>query len=360
MPHGAGKGFQALNSTTEQGGAIATWSVAKTSASLQPTSKRRWRKREQPLGGVSRVAIVSLIALIACFLVGTSVAAKTWVEGEVRAAVREALDKEGFHAVEVDVDGQHVVLRGIRGPDAERARDTALEAAGPTWTGRRIAAVAVDLAPEGQVLDGSEARHALVPAPSRDVPEETSPSTASEPSETQEAPGTSAALTASRDLSPAGAPKEGAAASSTAQPDPSETAAKSIALMAVSCETKLASLLKERPVRFAVNSSRLTQEAELVLDSLAETLEGCRETNIRIEGHTDASGSAPANQVLSEGRARAVLDGLVARGVHRSRMTSAGFGPSRPLVPEETLGARALNRRIEIRIEAGASSGGKD
>lgn len=67
-----------------------------------------------------------------------------------------------------------------------------------------------------------------------------------------------------------------------------------------------------------------------------------------VEGHTDDVGSAEANQALSEARADAVVDYLVANGLDRERLVSVGRGESEPIADNETEEGRRLNRRIEV------------
>jgi outer membrane protein OmpA-like peptidoglycan-associated protein len=69
---------------------------------------------------------------------------------------------------------------------------------------------------------------------------------------------------------------------------------------------------------------------------------------IRIEGHTDSSGSAETNRQLSQQRAEAVLRALAERGVSAARMTAAGLGASAPLADNATAQGRRENRRVEI------------
>ena len=65
-------------------------------------------------------------------------------------------------------------------------------------------------------------------------------------------------------------------------------------------------------------------------------------------GHTDAQGKDEYNQKLSDGRAKAVMDYLVSRGVAANRLSSKGFGETQPIADNATLDGRHANRRVEI------------
>ena len=67
-----------------------------------------------------------------------------------------------------------------------------------------------------------------------------------------------------------------------------------------------------------------------------------------IDGHTDAQGADDKNQVLSENRAKAVKDYLVSKGVADSRLTSTGYGETKPVADNATAAGRAKNRRTEM------------
>jgi outer membrane protein OmpA-like peptidoglycan-associated protein len=74
---------------------------------------------------------------------------------------------------------------------------------------------------------------------------------------------------------------------------------------------------------------------------------------IQVRGHTDGTGTAAANQALSERRAATVQAYLTGHGVRSSAVTAIGFGSSRPLVDEtgpDTAASRAFNRRVELAI----------
>jgi len=111
-------------------------------------------------------------------------------------------------------------------------------------------------------------------------------------------------------------------------------------------------------IQFDFGKDTIKPESNHILDDIASLLKSHPElTLVRIEGHTDIVGTASYNQGLSERRALAVLNALVARGVAAGRLTSAGFGFSRPIAPNDTALGRAKNRRVEfviVREEGGA------
>ena len=87
------------------------------------------------------------------------------------------------------------------------------------------------------------------------------------------------------------------------------------------------------------------------LDLIAGIMKEYPKANFSIQGHTDSSGSNTLNQKLSEKRAKAVLDYLVAKGgIAADRLTSAGFGEDYPIADNKTRAGRAENRRVEIKL----------
>ncbi|TKB36769.1 MAG: OmpA family protein, partial [Mesorhizobium sp.] len=65
-------------------------------------------------------------------------------------------------------------------------------------------------------------------------------------------------------------------------------------------------------------------------------------------GHTDSDGSPAANKLLSERRAEAVADAIVAAGIARTQIMATGYGEERPVAANDTPKNKALNRRIEF------------
>lgn len=110
-----------------------------------------------------------------------------------------------------------------------------------------------------------------------------------------------------------------------------------------------------RGVTFDTNSARLTANAKVILNQVADALNARADIKVEIGGHTDSVGADAYNQKLSERRARSVYDYLVARGVSPSRMESRGYGKTQPVDSNETSEGREVNRRVEMKVqEAGA------
>jgi OOP family OmpA-OmpF porin len=86
------------------------------------------------------------------------------------------------------------------------------------------------------------------------------------------------------------------------------------------------------------------------LDEVAQMMKENTKMVIQLEGHTDNVGSSKANMKLSEERVEAVKKYLVSKGIAKDRIKTKALGGSQPLANEMTQQARALNRRVEMRI----------
>jgi len=101
---------------------------------------------------------------------------------------------------------------------------------------------------------------------------------------------------------------------------------------------------------FDFDQSDLQPESQTELARLIEFLQKNPTVSIEIEGHTDNQGDDLHNFKLSEARAKAVMDFLIAKGISQDRLTSKGYGSTKPIQPNETEEGRAANRRTECRI----------
>jgi outer membrane protein OmpA-like peptidoglycan-associated protein len=106
-------------------------------------------------------------------------------------------------------------------------------------------------------------------------------------------------------------------------------------------------------VYFQTGSARLQSRSWALLDNVAKVLLAHPEIKlIRVEGHTDSTGSLKTNMRLSKQRAQSVVRYLITKGgVAKERLMAEGFGPTRPLVPDaKTKDELAQNRRVEFHI----------
>jgi outer membrane protein OmpA-like peptidoglycan-associated protein len=106
-------------------------------------------------------------------------------------------------------------------------------------------------------------------------------------------------------------------------------------------------------VYFKTGSAKLQKRSWALLDNVAAVLIAHPEIKkVRVEGHTDKSGSLKYNMILSKKRANTVVRYLVGRGqVNRDRLVAQGFGPKKPLYEEpKSKEEAALNRRVEFHV----------
>lgn len=126
-----------------------------------------------------------------------------------------------------------------------------------------------------------------------------------------------------------------------------------IGLVAISgaddCNASFVQTLDGKSVGFSIGSANLKPSSAALLDEIAEIAKSCP-GSIRVEGHTDKTGSLEGNMALSEARAKAVVEALIERGVTRERLFAEGFGPTQPRAEGDTRQAYALNRRIEFHV----------
>jgi outer membrane protein OmpA-like peptidoglycan-associated protein len=108
-------------------------------------------------------------------------------------------------------------------------------------------------------------------------------------------------------------------------------------------------LMRFQDVLFDFDKSNLRPEADAILAPVLEMLQRDPALSVDIEGHADWMGSDDYNIRLSQRRAQAVVEWLVARGIARERLNAVGKGEREPIASNETAEGRQLNRRVEVR-----------
>jgi outer membrane protein OmpA-like peptidoglycan-associated protein len=219
--------------------------------------------------------------------------ARNSIQGTVEREVREQLAAAGYAWVQVSVSGQAVRLTGVA-PEAESgaaAIQLVNNARCPTWLGRRTCATSVIAQFTSAVATPPPATAATLAPPRSETP-------------------------------PAPLTRQG-------------------------CDRSLADILAGEQIVFASGSAKIDARSGALLDQLAREVRACP-GSIRIEGYTDTVGRGKVNQHLSEARAAAVRDALIARGISPKRLTAKGYGARRAIADNSTEAGRAQNRRIEF------------
>jgi outer membrane protein OmpA-like peptidoglycan-associated protein len=101
-------------------------------------------------------------------------------------------------------------------------------------------------------------------------------------------------------------------------------------------------------INFDFNKATLKPDAQPVIAQVLALLKANPNLKLSIQGNTDSIGAHDYNVTLSQARAAAVVAALKAQGVAPARLTSAGFGPDKPIAPNDTDIGRAKNRRVEL------------
>jgi outer membrane protein OmpA-like peptidoglycan-associated protein len=105
-------------------------------------------------------------------------------------------------------------------------------------------------------------------------------------------------------------------------------------------------------VVFETGSANIDPQSHSILDQVALTMKANKNVKkVRVEGHTDDTGTHEVNMRLSQQRAESVRRHLIARGVSPQRLSAEGFGPDKPLDDDTTPEARKKNRRVEFHVE---------
>jgi len=101
-------------------------------------------------------------------------------------------------------------------------------------------------------------------------------------------------------------------------------------------------------IKFDVNKASIKAESIGTINYVVKMMTDHPELKFSVEGHTDSDGEDASNQKLSEARSKAVMEKMVELGIAADRLTSKGWGESKPMTGNETPEGKAQNRRVEF------------
>ncbi|MER8373613.1 OmpA family protein [Mesorhizobium sp. M1406] len=139
-----------------------------------------------------------------------------------------------------------------------------------------------------------------------------------------------------------------AATATSAEVGPVTTDAAKANFSDEECLNRFAVLSRTGAIYFRPASARLDAKSRPLLEEVEGVVGKCPSLKVEVSGYTDSDGSPEANKQLSERRAQAVADAIVAAGIPRSQITATGYGEERPVAANDTSKNKALNRRIEF------------
>lgn len=103
-------------------------------------------------------------------------------------------------------------------------------------------------------------------------------------------------------------------------------------------------------ILFGTASYELNGKSKFVIDQFIDFLKENKNVRVEIQGHTDNEGDPGRNLTLSENRAKAVMNYIIMKGIAKDRLTSKGYGQTKPKVPNTSDQNKAKNRRTEFFI----------
>jgi outer membrane protein OmpA-like peptidoglycan-associated protein len=110
-------------------------------------------------------------------------------------------------------------------------------------------------------------------------------------------------------------------------------------------------IIVKKKIHFATGRAEIRADSHIILDAVIDILANHPEIRkLRVEGHTDSVGSDASNMRLSQKRAQAVVDYLIAQGIPGDMLIARGYGETMPIAPNNTRRGREQNRRVAFTI----------
>lgn len=287
--------------------------------------------------GVFFIVLLGLAALVNDAMPGSAASAQQKLAERVRETL--AANEAGWASAKID--GQKILLTGEAPSEASRnalvdAVARVGGAGGPVFGGVTSVdaeglTVAAQTAPENQATAPAEPAETRLPSPAS--AEET--------------------LAAEADSNDSAAEPDPAPAVQDEQEEIAEAAANAVPEnierdAAGECAERIQAAADRRRIGFSSARADIDNASRAQLREIAALLAECPQVELRVTGHTDASGNAARNMQLSGYRADAVRAFLASVGAPPDRISTRGAGSAEPLVSNETPEGREQNRRIEI------------
>lgn len=101
-------------------------------------------------------------------------------------------------------------------------------------------------------------------------------------------------------------------------------------------------------INFDTDKTAIKSESQPTVGEIVKLLTADPALKLEVQGHTDNAGTPAHNQTLSEGRATAVVGALMGQGIAMTRLTSKGYGQTKPIADNGSEEGRSKNRRVEL------------
>lgn len=101
-------------------------------------------------------------------------------------------------------------------------------------------------------------------------------------------------------------------------------------------------------IQFDVNKSTLKPESMGAINEIVKLMKQNEDLRFEIGGHTDNTGTTDRNNILSQERADAVKNQMIKMGIDEGRLTTKGYGSSKPVAKNDNAENKARNRRVEF------------
>ena len=119
----------------------------------------------------------------------------------------------------------------------------------------------------------------------------------------------------------------------------------------IDIENAFKRVVASKKIVFAYAKADVDEKSFPILNDIAALLIQFPSVDLIVEGHTNSSGNRYRNKKLSKRRAKSVAEYLISQGVPKNRISSVGYGQSRPMVPDSNPKAQEINKRVEFKVK---------